>query len=202
MVRTYSSELRTERARTNRARVVATASELFVEQGWVQTTMAQVAERSRLTRQTVYQQFDGKLALLDACIGDALSEGTGNPVRTMPAYEAMGVGDRDDRIRAGARWLGAAHQRSARIQSVLDQAAVTDEDAAARLTVRERNRWDEVRWATRLIVDREPPGHVVDAMWVIASRRQWLSLVDDRGWTPARWQDWFVDMVTTTITGC
>jgi AcrR family transcriptional regulator len=169
------------------------------EQGWTATTMARVAETSGLTRQTVYQQFDSKLSLLDACIDHSLSDGRAMRVRDMPEYQLMGVGDRDVRISAAGRWLCAAHERSAEIQNVLDQAAVTDVEAAARLTVRENTRWDEVRWATSLILDGEPADEVVDGLWTLTSRRVWLMLVRDRRWTAERWRWWFTAQATVVF---
>ncbi|WP_110467834.1 TetR/AcrR family transcriptional regulator [Williamsia limnetica] len=192
MSRTYSSELRTARARANRHLVVDTARRMFIEEGWTATTMAKVATTSGLTRQTVYQQFDSKLSLLDACIDHALSDGREVPVREMPEYQQMGKGDRGSRIAAGARWLSGAHERSAEIQNVLDQAAVTDKQAAARLAIREHTRWAEVEWATSLILGRGPTEEVVDGMWALTSRRLWLMVVRDRGWSAERWRLWFV----------
>lgn len=164
---------------------------MFVDEGWMATTMARVATASGLTRQTVYQQFDSKLALLDACIDTALSDGRSVPVRDMPEYRQMALGDRQIRLTAGAQWLRDAHLRSAAIQNVLDQAAVTDPDAAARLVIRENNRWSEVQWAASLILGHAPADDVVDALWALASRRMWLMLVRDRGWTPDQWRRWF-----------
>jgi AcrR family transcriptional regulator len=161
--------------------------------------MAAVAGAAGVTRQTVYQQFDGKLELLDACIDLALTAGEGGAVRALEDYRAMGVGTRDARIAAGSAWLRGAHERSARIQNVLDQAAVTDDEAAARLRVREQNRWDEVRHAVSLILGATPDDATVDTVWVLASRRTYLMLVDDRGWTPERWQSWFTTHVHAAV---
>ena len=192
MPRTYSSDVRAERSRRTRAVVLETAQAMFLDEGWVATTMARVAAASGVARQTVYLLFDSKLALLDACIDTALSAGAGVRVRELPEYRVMADGDVDSRIAAGARWLAGAHERSARIQRVLDEAAVTDPAAAARLVVREQNRWDEVRFAMTLVLRRpDPPPAVVDAVWTTASRDAWLRLAG-RGWTSAQWQEWFV----------
>lgn len=199
MVRTYSSEVRAERAQEKRRAVVAAAHAMFVEEGWVPTTMAKVAAAAGVTRQTVYSQFESKLALLDACIDRALSDGRAIPVREMPEYRAMGVGDRRARVAAGARWLCGAHERSAVIQAVLDQAAVTDAEAASRLAQRERTRHNEVRFALSLILDAEPETLIVDAVWTMASRRVWLMLVDEQRWSGALWCRWFAAQVTLLV---
>jgi len=199
MARTYSSTVRSERAAANRRLVVETATRLFCDVGWVATTMAGVAEAAGLTRQTVYQQFVGKLALLDACIDHALSEGTGVPVRDLSDYRAMGEGAVAERLTAGAHWLRGAHERSARIQNVLDQAAVTDESAAQRLRERETTRWNEVAHAATLILGTAPTDDVVDSLWLLTSRRVWLMFLDGRGWSPDQWMSWFVTQSGTTL---
>ena len=199
MARAYSSQLRADRARANRALVVTTATELFCTDGWVPTTMSAVATAAGLTRQTVYQQFDGKLALLDACIDNALSAGRGVRVRELPEYRAMADGAFDRRLAAGAHWLRGAHERSAVIQHVLDQAAVTDSEAAERLRQREANRWDEIRFAVGLVLGTEPADRLVDSIWSLAARSVWLRLVGDRGWSGSEWEAWFVAQARTSM---
>ena len=197
MPRTYTSDVRAERSRRTRAAVVDAAYAMFLAEGWAATTMARVATASGVARQTVYLLFDGKLALLDACIDSALAAGAGVAVRELPDYRLMAEGDVDTRITAGARWLAGAHERSARIQRVLDEAAVTDPVAAGRLVERERNRWQEVRFALTLVLCRDdPPAAVVDAVWNAASRDGWLRLVGTRGWTSSEWQRWFAATVS------
>ena len=199
MARTYSSDLRTERARLNRAAVTDAAHAMFLSRGWVATTMADVASAAGLTRQTVYQQFDGKLALLDGCIDSALSNGLDSPVRQLPDYEKMGTGTFEERLVAGAAWLRGAHERSAAIQHVLDEAAVVDPVAAQRLSVREKTRWDENRWAAGLILGGPPPDIVVDAMWLLTARSVWLRLTRERGWTSEQWEQWFIAHARTEL---
>ncbi|MFE0747521.1 TetR/AcrR family transcriptional regulator [Gordonia sp. NPDC058843] len=199
MARSYSSELRTERARENRTLVLDTATEMFCEDGWVATTMSGVATRAGLTRPTVYRQFDNKLDLLDACIVSALRRDEDVPVRDSVGYQAMGRGERPARIQAAASWLRDAHLRSAAIQHVLDEAAVTDSEAAALRDAREQTRWNEVRWALTLVLDREPDDVTVDSMWMLASRTLWLRLVRERGWSADRWEQWFIAHTATTI---
>lgn len=172
---------------------------MFLTRGWVATTMADVAASAGVTRQTVYQQFDGKLALLDGCIDDALSNGANTAVRELPEYKKMADGDFDERLAAGAHWLRGAHERSAAIQHVLDQAAVVDGVAAQRLAEREHTRWNEVRWATELILAAPPSDTVVDAMWMLTARSVWLRLTRERGWSPSTWERWFIAHAETEL---
>lgn len=199
MTREYRSDVRERRASANRGAVLAAATRMFVANGWTGTTMASVADAAGLTRQTVYQQFQGKLELLDACIVAGLTGPGDVAIRDQPGYRAMMRGDLATRVSAAARWLRRAHERGAAIQDVLDQAAVTDEDAAARLARREAARWAEVAHASTLLTGARPPDDVIDSMWTLASRRCWLLLVRDRGWDGDRWERWFTSMALTTL---
>lgn len=181
--------------------MIATATALFVDGGWATTTMASIADAAGLTRQTVYQQFNGKLELLDACIVAALEGDTAREIRDQTDYRAMADGTFEHRIAAAARWLRAAHERGARIQHVLDQAAVTDPAAADRLAQREAARWREVEYASTMLVGRRPSDDAIDTMWMLASRRWWLTLVGDRGWDGDRWEQWFITLTTATLDG-
>jgi len=198
--RAYSSPTRSAQALRTRAHVVTAAHDLFLSQGWMATTMAGVAERAGVARQTVYLMFESKQALLDVCIDQRLrGSGVDAPVRTQPEYQAIGTGTTAERVTAGARWLAGAHERSAGIQRVLDQAAVTDPAAAARLREREQGRWQEVAFAVGLVLGTKPTREFVDLVWTLASRDVWLKLVEQRGWTPAQWRSWFEGALLAAI---
>lgn len=199
MARTYTSDVRAEQSRQTRATVLRVATEMFLEDGWAATTMARVAQRAGVARQTVYLLFDGKLSLLDAAIDNALRGSTGSRVSDQADYLAIGQGSRADRIRTAAAWLDDAHARSARIQRVLDEAAVTDPAAATRLAEREQNRWQQVRHAAALVLGEDPEPVVVDAVWLLTSRTQWLRLVAERGWPRERWREWFAAQLSATL---
>ncbi len=51
-----------------RRRIIATAVELTTEVGWAQVTMAKLADRVGVSRQTVYNEVGGKPALAEAMI--------------------------------------------------------------------------------------------------------------------------------------
>jgi len=195
MPRRYESAVRAATAQQNRARLVAAAHELFTTQGWMTTTMTQVAATAGLARPTVYLHFATKLDLLTACIDAALSD---IPVRDRPDYLAMGSGALPHRVATAAHWLRQAHQRSAPIQRILDDAVVTTPEAAPARARLEQRRHDEVANACRLVLDKTPPLALVDEVWALGSRAMWLTLAE-AGWSPQHWENWFVRVVIDTI---
>jgi len=192
MPRRYESSVRAERAVENRGRLVAAAHGLFMRQGWTATTMTQVAAAAGLARPTVYLHFNTKLDLLIACIDTALSD---VPVRDRSDYQAMGKGTLPQRAATAGRWLRRAYERSASIQRVLDDAAVSTPDAARVQTRLEQRRHDEFANACSLVLGgRIPPAALVDEVWALGSRVMWFKLAD-RGWSPDQWEAWFVRVV-------
>ena len=195
MTRRYDLSVRAERAGENRGRLVAAARELFLRQGWTMTTMSQVAAAAGLARPTVYLHFNTKLDLLIACIDAALSE---IPVRDRADYLAMGDGTLTQRTASAARWLRGAYERSASIQRVLDEAAVSIPEAAQAQIRMEQRRHDEVANASRLVLGRLPPDALVDEVWALGSRAMWFKFTE-RAWSPDDWEAWFVRVVLAAI---
>jgi AcrR family transcriptional regulator len=195
VTRRYESSVRAERAGENRGRLVSAAQGLFLRQGWTVTTMTQVAAEAGLARPTVYLHFKTKLELLIACIDASLSD---IPVRDRADYQAMGEGTMPERAATAARWLRRAYERSAAIQQVLDDAAVTTPDAGPVQTRMEQRRHDEFANACRLVLGGLPPGALVDEVWALGSRAMWFKLAE-RGWSPDDWEAWFARVVLDAI---
>ena len=58
-------------AREKRALILAAASELFLELGYDRTSLARIAERSGVSRATLFKQFPTKAALFDAMVTES-----------------------------------------------------------------------------------------------------------------------------------
>jgi TetR/AcrR family transcriptional regulator, cholesterol catabolism regulator len=196
VTRSYQSSVRTQGAQQTRDRLVSAAQELFLGQGWIPTTMTQVAAAAEVARPTAYLHFATKLDLLTACIDASLSA---IPVRERSDYQAMGRGALPRRAATAARWLRGAYQRSAAIQRVLDQAAVSTPEAAQVRILMENRRHDEFANACRLVLGGPlPPSTLVDEIWALGSRGMWFMLAD-RGWSPEQWEAWFVRVILDAV---
>lgn len=60
-------------AREKRALIVGAATALFLELGYDRTSLAQIAERSGVSRATLFKQFPTKAALFDAIVTESWS---------------------------------------------------------------------------------------------------------------------------------
>ena len=86
-----------------RERLVVAAVDLFTEQGYDATTVAQIAERAGVTRSTFFRYFPDKRELLMAgqeTLSRLLAEGIAEAPRDASPLEAVAAGLE----RASARW--------------------------------------------------------------------------------------------------
>lgn len=60
-------------AQEKRALIVAAATALFLESGYDRTSLARIAERSGVSRATLFKQFPSKAALFDAIVTESWS---------------------------------------------------------------------------------------------------------------------------------
>ena len=75
-------------AREKHAQIVTAATELFLELGYDRTSLARIAERSGVSRATLFKQFPTKAALFDAMVTESWS--TADEVEPPPAGDLGG----------------------------------------------------------------------------------------------------------------
>jgi AcrR family transcriptional regulator len=140
-----SRDLHAARVARTQARIVAAARDLFLEQGYVKTTLAEVAERAGLAARTVYVRFGTKAALFrrvvdEALVGDAEPIDVEHRPRAQEAFTAATLAERLDALadvasgiadRAGAL-LEVASQAEG-LEPELAQAAHAGREATAAL---------------------------------------------------------------------
>jgi AcrR family transcriptional regulator len=108
-----------ERGESTRARLVATATELFAERGYEATSVEQVLARAGVSKGSLYHHFASKDALFEAVL-DAVEAGVAQ--KTMRA--ARGIDDPVEALRAACRaWLRLARDKTVRQIVLIDAPA-------------------------------------------------------------------------------
>jgi AcrR family transcriptional regulator len=199
--RSYDSPRRREQAAATRAEILDAALASFVERGYVATTIAAVAERVRVSPETVYAVFKTKRALLSSSldvsiVGDAdqvplLERGWVQELREEP--------DARRRMRILARNGRGILERVSPIYEVLREASSADPEVAAIARRYEQQRFEGQRALLRIVAPRGTlrsglgPAAAADILYAIGSPESYRLLVLDRGWTPARFERWYAD---------
>jgi AcrR family transcriptional regulator len=199
--RAYDAPRRRAQAMATRATVVVAARELFVDRGYAATTIAAVAARAGVSSETVYAVFGTKRGLLEAVV-DASIAGDAEPVPVLerPWVEALREEpDVERRVRMLAQGGRAILERIAPIHRMLAGAAGVEPAAAEVLERYAAQRFEGQRALVRIVIDDAPMRQgvsmraAVDTAFAIGSPETYRLLVEDRGWTPVRFERWYAD---------
>lgn len=199
--RAYRSNLRSQAAAATRGAILVAARELFVERGYVATTMQDIATHAGIALDTVYASVGRKPALFRLLIENAIS-GRDEAVPAeerdyVAAIRAEPTADRKFTIYATA--LAAIHQRLAPIFRVLEAASLVDSDLASfRNEISKRRAGNMMLFAqdlasTGALRKDVSLTKVADIIWSMNSSEFYLLLVEQRRWSPEEYGSWLAD---------
>lgn len=204
--RRYDSPRRQEGAQATRAAILDAARDLFIELGYVGTTMQAIAARARISPATVYATFTNKRSLLAALV-DVSIAGDDAPVPILDRPWVQEMRDEPDlrrRVELLARNGRLMLERRAPIDEVVRAAAASDPDIAelwrAGKVQRLAGQRELLRIAGRVgFRDGLGEGDAVDTLYAIGSPETYRLLTVDRGWSPARFERWYADNVARLL---
>lgn len=190
---------RRERARATRKRVLEAARTLFVEHGYVATTIDAIAERADVSSETVYATFGTKRSLLSELV-DVSIAGDDDATPILGRDQVQTIRDEPDphrRLRMLAAQGRSILERRADVDEVIRGAASADPDIAALRDLGKAQRFAGQREFLRIVVgatglragmDMET---AADILYAVGSPETYRLLVVDRGWSAARFELWY-----------
>ena len=200
---------RRESAKATQWRIVKAAYELFCEQGYAATTMAQIAESAGVAVQTVYFVFHSKSALLSRAIDFAvLGESDPEPPQRRPWYRAMAA--EPDVGRALRHFVTGASELIRRVTPIEVAAQVaSDADPETRRVIELHERWraDDFRAVVEILTATAPlrpevtAAQATDVLLLFLSSHHYRVLTEERGWSPDVWVDWTVEALAAQLFG-
>ncbi len=205
--RGYHSPRRSEQAAATRREVLDAARELFVANGYSATTVAEIAQRARVSLDTVYATVGRKPAILRELAETAIS-GTGHAVPAEQRDYVLRIGNAPtarDKITIYARAITQIQQRLAPVFLALRDAAVTDPGCAALWAeIAERRAGNMLLFAADLRSTGElredlDDQQIADIIWSMNAAEYWVLLVRERSWSPDQFALWLVDAWTRLL---
>jgi TetR/AcrR family transcriptional regulator, regulator of autoinduction and epiphytic fitness len=188
---------RAEKARQTRTRMIGTARELFLAQGWAATTMEQIAQGSGVAVQTVYYTFKTKGHLLAEVVDvTAAGNDTPDPPIQRPWAKEMLSSTSPQRILAlGAEHGTAIYERVAYLWPLVTAAAADPTVAGYWRGVSAGRRAGQgamVRHlqdigSLRASLDTET---ATDLVFLLAGHDPYRALVLDAGWPVPNYKAW------------
>ena len=204
--RRYRSPQRREQASATRLSVLAAARDLLQGGGYAATTVADVAARAGVSVDTVYVSVGRKpelvLAVIDMVLGGADEPVPAEERDYVKAVRAEPTAVGKIEVYAGA--VARLVPRTATLQDALRRAGDTDARCAQtwqRLITRRAANMRlfaaDLR-STGELRDDLTDDAVADLVWSTNAAEFWL-LLDQQGWTPARYEALLVNMWSRTL---
>jgi len=207
--RGYDTRRRQAQARETQAHIADAARALFVERGWVATSVRDIADRAGVSVQTIYNAFEGGKAAIFRRVMDIVVVGDDEPVAMSdrPEYQAMlEAEDPSEHLSIGIGLNVALLQRMEPLMPTIREAVAADPAIAEawRANYGQNRHAGMATSMTRLAeLDALRPGvdvvRATDIMWTILSVESYEALVIARGWAPDGFADWVLDTLQTTL---
>jgi TetR/AcrR family transcriptional regulator, regulator of autoinduction and epiphytic fitness len=207
--RTEAGRRREERARHRRQRVVDTALRLFLERGYVATTIEAIAREAAVAPATVYQAFGTKQAILARVLDQAIT-GDAEPATLLDrewVKQAARPADPRQRLALIVRHTSQVAARTAPIKEVMRDAAASDPAVRQLLHEDDRRRY----LTQRALVDQVIGGgslregcdldHAVATFFATVNSHSYQLLAGQLGWSPVDWQRWLTDVLGRELLG-
>jgi AcrR family transcriptional regulator len=208
--RRYDSPGRRAQAARTRTRIVDAAHRLFIERGYVGTTIPAIAAEAEVAVETVYRSASGKAGLLADAVAGAVAGGVERadvPVAERPAIRR--IIDEPDPVRE--LQLYAATQpgiwsRVGPLLRVLDAAANSDPSLVElRHRIAEERRHGLRTGLGKLLEQRGVlrPGLTADRAgdiaYAVCGHANYQALVIDCGWTDREYRDWLTETLVAAL---
>jgi AcrR family transcriptional regulator len=199
--RPYHSPRRAQGAATTRQDVLDAARRLFLERGYAQVTVADIAREAGTAVKTVYASAGGKAEILREVVGTAVTNSgaqeTVDRARTMTDGKAV--------LAELARGTGAASREQRDAIVILLGALPTHESAEALweegTTLYHRALRDIADHLAALgaLRDGMDVQRCADLLWLCFGLNAWRTLVEECGWEWDAARDQLTDMATSLL---
>lgn len=206
---TEAGQRRESRARETRRRIIETALRLFLENGYVNTTVEAIAKAARVAPATIYQAFGTKHGVLAAAL-DLTVAGDDSPLAVLDrdwVERARREKNATRQLRLIVEGACLIAARTAPFKEVLRDAAATD--TAARELTREdhQRRYRTQEGLVDLLLENRQlrigitRRRAVDTFFALVNSAMYELLITERGWTLPEWQTWIVGVITRELFG-
>jgi AcrR family transcriptional regulator len=206
--RRYDASRRRERAeeerRATQRRVVEAARRLFLNKGYVATTMAEIAREAGVALQSVYSAGQSKADLLHL-VTDLAVAGDDEQVMLLDRRSYAAIRDEPNperQVQMSAALTVETMERLAPVWVAYHEAAAVDAKAAANLVAAHHRRHQTFAGMIDMIPEqhlRRSRAEATDTAWAIASIDVFLLLRSIQGWDTEQYANWLSQTLTDLL---
>jgi AcrR family transcriptional regulator len=206
--RPYDASGRRETARLRRRRILETAGQLFLAEGYPAITVASIASNARVSEDLIFRLFGSKRGVLKEVMDIAIGgDDEDTPLLEREDPQAVRAAtDQHEQIRLFAAGMTAQLDRVQPLNELLrSAAAVEPEIATLRDDLHQRQRrfamnmvasWIAANGPLRDDMSTDDAGAII---WTLAGPEVHGALTRDCGWSSARFRDWLRQMLTAAL---
>ena len=204
--RSYDASGRQARAQQTRQRIIDVAHDLFIDQGYGRTTIADIARGADVSVETIYSAFGNKAALLRK-LWFVRIRGDQQDVRLLhrpEIQELLAEPDLVIRLRRQAVVYTAVFRRFVTLHRALEAAAASESSAADMVAEFDAGRLDA---STHFAEAAKKTGQLAvsaaecrDVFSATLDGSLWHRLVHDSGWSDKRFAAFLGDLWVSSLT--
>ena len=196
--RPYTSPARVASAALTRQRIVDAAGRLFVDSGYVATSVRSIAGAAGVAEKTVYLQFETKPAILKAVVDSAIV----GPEPDVPAsrsqwfLEVLAQSRLDRKVELLVQGTSALHERTGPVFTVAREAASVDPAVAALWSRGKRRHLSDMALIAEsfaehdLIPTRHSVGWAAELLYVLLGPENWYLIRRELGRDERHYREW------------
>ncbi|ORA35896.1 TetR/AcrR family transcriptional regulator [Mycobacterium aquaticum] len=206
--RRYDSSKRRAVAVERRRRIVDTAAQLFLANGYARTTTAEIAQSSDVSNDLIFRLFGSKRGILKEVM-DYVIGGDAEDIAVLDRPEPEAVrqcSDQREQLQLFSIGITKQLARVAPYSALVQAAAAVEpeiEGLWADLNLRQRR--TSMTTVAEWLADNGPlkdSKTVEDAaaiLWTLTSSDVYLMLTNDWHWTTAQYQQWLLQMLLAAL---
>jgi len=206
--RSYESPRRREQAAATRQAILEAAERLFVDRGYVGTSVAAIAEEARVALKTVYAVFGTKAEVLRG-LWNLRMRGDQEPVPMAERSwfrEIISEPDPQRRLALVARNSRLVKERTAELTEIVRQAAPADPQIGALWERFQRELYEIGMRGIAKTLERDGALAVdlttaTDILWTLNHPDVYQLLVRQRRWSPERYERWLAAALRGQLLG-
>jgi Transcriptional regulator len=205
--RPYDSPRRREQAQGTRRTVLDAARALFVDRGYVATTIDAIASCAKVSPETVYSTFGSKRALLSELVDVSIAgDHDALPILEQAwVQEVRRESDPRRRLQILASNGRSILERRAAVDDVVRGAAAADPEIATLWERGKAQRFAGQRELLHIVMGAADPPEgldfetAADILYALGSPETYRLLVVDRGWSGSRFERWYGDTLARLL---
>jgi len=206
---TEAGQRRESRARETRRRIIEAGLQLFLDKGYVNTTVQGIAEAALVAPATIYQAFGTKHAVLAAAL-DLTIAGDDTPLAVLErdwVNDARQEKNRARQLRLIVDGASRIAARTAPLKEILRDAAATEAGARELIHEDHQRRYRTQEGLVDLLIEHRQlragidRRRAVDTFFALVNSAMYEHLVTQRGWTLLEWQTWNADVIERELFG-